>query len=140
MPDYSKGKIYKILNNIDDEIYVGATVEPLSVRLSHHRGYAKLKPHFKLYNRMFELGIENFYIEVIENFPCNDVYELRAREGHFIREIGTLNKYVAGRTTKEYREENKGYYTDYQTDNKERLKELKKSSIMKTTENTYLKL
>jgi len=29
MPDYSKGKIYKILNNIDDDIYVGSTTETL---------------------------------------------------------------------------------------------------------------
>ena len=50
---------------------------------------------------MHELDVENFDIELIENYPCNDVYELRAREGYYIREIGTLNKYVAGRTHQE---------------------------------------
>ena len=34
---------------------------------------------------MHELGVGIFYIELIENHPCNDIYELRAREGHFIR-------------------------------------------------------
>ena len=34
---------------------------------------------------MRELGVENFYIELIENFPCDTVEELRAREGHYIR-------------------------------------------------------
>ena len=29
MTDYSKGKIYKILNTIYDKIYVGSTVETL---------------------------------------------------------------------------------------------------------------
>ena len=104
MPDYSKGKIYKILNNIDDEIYVGSTIKSLSQRMAHHRMILKQRSHLKLYTYMIELGIDNFYIELIENFPCNDVYGLRAREGHFIREIGTLNKNIAGITYNKWRE------------------------------------
>ena len=50
---------------------------------------------------MHELDVENFYIELIENYPCNDIYELRAREGYYIREIGTLSTKVAGRTNRE---------------------------------------
>ena len=34
---------------------------------------------------MNELGVDNCYIELIENSSSNDVYELRAREGHDIR-------------------------------------------------------
>ena len=45
---------------------------------------------------MHELGAEHVYIELIEYDSCNDVYELRAREGHFIRQLGTLNKQIAG--------------------------------------------
>ena len=123
MPDYSKGKIYKILNNIDDEIYVGSTVETLSMRMGKHRYDMKRQPHYKLYKHMHELGVENFYIELIENCPCNDIYELRAREGYFIREIGTLNKQIAGRTFKEYlkqyREEHKEELKQYRENNKE---------------------
>jgi hypothetical protein len=138
MPDYSKGKIYKILNTIDDEIYVGSTIETLSVRMAKHRSTMKRKPHYKLYTHMNELGVENFYIELIENCPCNDVYELRAREGHFIRKIGTLNKQIAGRTDKEYmnqynkeykekhKEALKEYCKKYNEDNKEHIKEVKK--------------
>ena len=134
MPDYSKGKIYKILNTIDDEIYVGSTVETLSMRMSKHRSDMKKQPQSKIYKHMHELGVENFYIELIENFPCNDIYELRAREGHFIREIATLNKLIAGRTQKEYRkqynEEHKEHIKEtvkqYYEDNKEHLLEKKK--------------
>ena len=50
---------------------------------------------------MHELAVENFYIELIENYPCNGVDELRAREGYYIREIGTLNTNVAGRAPRE---------------------------------------
>ena len=104
MPDYSKGKIYKILNNIDDEIYVGSTVETLSHRMAKHRCDMKRK-HCILYQYMLKLGVSNFYIELIENYPCNDLYELRAREGHYIRERGTLNMVIAGRTSKEWYDE-----------------------------------
>ena len=45
----------------------------------------KTKPQYKLYKHMQELDVDNFYIELIENYPCNDVYESRAREGYHIR-------------------------------------------------------
>ena len=85
MPDYQNGKIYTILNNIDGEIYVGSTMNTLSRRMAHHRSEAKINPQNKLYNHMNELGVDNCYIELIENSSSNDVYELRAREGHDIR-------------------------------------------------------
>jgi len=119
MADYQNGKIYKILNNIDGEIYVGSTINTLSRRMAHHRCGMKHRPHYKLYKHMYELNVENFYIELIENFPCNDVYELRAREGYYIREIGTLNKNVAGRTHRES-------VDVYQNNNIEKHKEYKK--------------
>ena len=87
MPDYSKGKIYKILNSIDDEIYVGSTIKTLSQRMASHRSLANFNPYNKLYKHMIDIGIDKFYIELVENYPCNDVYELRAREGYYIREI-----------------------------------------------------
>ena len=98
MPDYSTGKIYNMLNTIDDNIYVGSTAETLGQRMAKHRANMKLTPHVKLYKHMHELGVEQFYIELIENVPCNDIYELRAREGYHIRKRGTLNQKIAGRT------------------------------------------
>ena len=105
MPDDSKGKIYKILNNIDDEIYVGSTIKTLSQRMASHRCLANFNPYNKLYKHMIDIGIDKFYIELVENYPCTDVYELRSREGYYIREIGTLNKNVAGRTKQGWKHE-----------------------------------
>ena len=62
MPDYQNGKIYKILNNIDGEIYVGSTIEALGQRMSKHRYTMKKQPHYKLYKHMHELDVDNFYI------------------------------------------------------------------------------
>ena len=53
-----------------------------------------------LYKKMNELDVENFYIELIENYPCENNDELRAREGHYIRELSTLNKKVETFTKK----------------------------------------
>ena len=134
MPDYSKGKIYKILNTIDDEIYVGSTIETLSMRMAKHRSKVNVKPHYKLYEHMNKLGVDNFYIELIENFPCNDIYELRAREGHFIREIATLNKLIAGRTKKEYDEEHKEQIKQYYEEHKEHIQDKQKEYYEKHKE------
>jgi hypothetical protein len=51
---------------------------------------------------MNEYGVDNLYIELYEMYKCN-TKELVKREGEIIRQIGTLNKNIAGRTLKEYR-------------------------------------
>ena len=56
---------------------------------------------------MQTIGRDNSYIELVEAFPCNNKEELRAIEGHYIRERGTLNHRISGRTNNEYREYNK---------------------------------
>ena len=122
MPNYSKGKIYKILNNIDDEIYIGSAVEALSLRMAKHRSCATRYSNLKVHSHMRNIGIDNCYIELVENYPCNDIYELRAREGHFIRESGTLNRLIAGRTFKQYYQDNKERFKQYQEYNKEHIK------------------
>ena len=97
---YTNGRIYKSLKYIDDACYVGSTCQPLSKRMAAHRAAANKpkKQHCPLYMKMKEYGIENFYIELIEAYPCENIENRRKREGHFIREVGTLNKRVAGRT------------------------------------------
>ena len=105
MTDYSKGKIYKILNNIDDEIYIGSTSEPLSRRMARHRSLANTNPYNKWYKHMVDIGIDKFYIELVENYPCNNNDELRAKEGHVIRQCGTLNSRIECRNIQEWTNE-----------------------------------
>jgi len=107
MPDYSKGKIYKILNTNDDEVYVGSTVNALSRRMAHHRHEVILNSNQVIHQHMKKHGVATFYIELIEAYPCLSVEELRAREGEWIRQVGTLNKRVAGRSKSEYYEQNR---------------------------------
>ena len=101
--NYQNGKIYGIRNNVDEDIYVGSTTQTLSKRMAKHRiDMIGNKKDRKLYSKMNELGVENFYIELIENCPSENLEQLRKREGHHIREIGTLNSLIAGRSKKEW--------------------------------------
>ena len=74
----------------------------LSKRMVKHRCQAKQEPEKAYFTMvMYDLGIENFYIELVEKVKCEDVEELRKREVEYIREMGTLNQRVAGRTQQE---------------------------------------
>jgi hypothetical protein len=54
-----------------------------------------------------EYGIKNCFIELIEAKPCLDKNEQARLEGCYIRTLECVNKNIAGRTNKEYREDNK---------------------------------
>ena len=55
MPDYQKGKTDKILNNIDDDVYVGSTCDVLlSQRMSRHRSMSKRNTKSLIYVHSYE--------------------------------------------------------------------------------------
>ena len=106
---YSTGKIYRLWSTEVDDIYVGSTCAPLHKRLYWHREASNQK-QYKLYEAMRDLGRDAFQIELIEDYPCETVYELHRREGHWIRLLKpTLNTQLAGRTKEEY---NRQHYQD----------------------------
>ena len=115
MVDYSKAKIYQILNDVDNHVYIGATCQSLNMRMVGHRRSLKTETGngCKLYKKMNELGVEHFYIELIKETPCENKEQLRAIEGDYIRQFGTLNSCIAGRTTKQWRKENTEYLKEY---------------------------
>ena len=43
--DYGNGKIYKIVNTIDNDIYIGSTCQPLSKRMAWHRSHSTMEKH-----------------------------------------------------------------------------------------------
>ena len=109
MPDYSKGKIYSLRSHQTDDIYIGSTIETLSARKAKHKAdYKRFLKGLQHYITSYEiLKFDDCYIELIENCPCKDKCELEKYEGKFIREMDCVNKHIAGRTLKEYREEHK---------------------------------
>ena len=108
--DYQNGKIYIIRNKVNDLTYIGSTCQSLSQRMAQHRVDTKKnkKNNMKLHKLMNELSAENFYIELIDYYPCDTREELFKKEGEYIRHHQSmLNSKIQGRTDKEYREENR---------------------------------
>lgn len=105
---YKRGKIYTIRNIADDTmIYVGSTINTLPKRFNRHKEQCKSGQSCSLYNYITDNDWVGWYIELFEAYNCNNRDELVRKEGEVIRKIGTINKNIAGRTNKEWYEENK---------------------------------
>ena len=146
MPNYQDGKIYTIRNYTDNEmIYVGSTTQTLSRRLAKHRGSCKAGGKGSLYSHIVNGDWSNWYIELYEYYPCNNKTELEKREGEVIREIGTINKCIVGRTQKEWREcnadkikENQKEWRECNADKiKEKAKTYREDNADKIKEKVY---
>jgi hypothetical protein len=122
---YKNGKIYTIRYKNDDSlIYVGSTVQQLFKRWHQHKSRVNNEVYNTLvYIKIRETNIEDWYIELYEEFSCENKEQLNKREGEIIREIGTLNKLIAGRTPKEYVEDNKDKIKEWFIDNKDKMKQ-----------------
>ena len=108
--DYSQGKIYKLTNSVDDEIYIGSTVQSLVSRLGMHRNAAALKGNVRVYAHLNGVGWNNVSIELIEAFVCDCKEDLERREGFWQRQLKpSLNTNMAGRTRAEYNRDNIDY-------------------------------
>ena len=106
---------------VDDDVYIGSTVQPLCKIMVNHRCDAKREGMCrKLYNKMSEYGFDNFYIELVEEWPCENIEQLHQREGYYIRLIGTLTGKISGRSRKEYDLENAEEYQTWRDDHKEK--------------------
>jgi hypothetical protein len=132
MPNYQNGKIYAIRSHQKTDIYIGSTTQSLSVRFGGHKAsYNQWKKGKSRYYSSFEiLKCDDCYIEEIEKYPCNDKDELNRREGQLIRQMDCVNKCIAGRTRKEYLQDNKEHIKEqtrqYRQEHKEHIKIKKK--------------
>lgn len=112
---YSHAKIYKITND-RGRFYIGSTVNSLTKRLGEHQSrYKKYLSGSGAWTSSFDvLGGRNIEITLIEEYPCNNKTELARREGTHIRNHpDSCNKNIAGRTNKEWREENRQHLKTY---------------------------
>ncbi len=128
MKDYSTGKIYAIRSAQTDDVYIGSTIQPLCVRMAGHRAQYKyyLGEKGNYITSYKILQFEDAYIELIESFPCSCKEELNKREGELIRDNNNcINKRIAGRTCKQYQQDNKDKISaqrqQYRQDNKDKI-------------------
>ena len=121
MPDYQNGKIYMIKCNDTDETYYGSTVTRLSQRKSVHKNNSIKTSASPIIDR------NNWTIELIEDYPCNNLHELLTRERYYIDNNECVNKCCPLKTTPEkienrritekiYRDKNKNEINKYHND------------------------
>jgi predicted GIY-YIG superfamily endonuclease len=94
MPNYNQSKIYKIIDNKNNEVYIGSTTQYyLQDRIRTHKSKTKLGKNGCMSRYIIERG--DWRTELIENYSCNNIQELNEREQYWIDKIDCINKYKA---------------------------------------------
>jgi len=147
--DYANAKIYKLTSFETDKVYIGSTIKQyLCQRLcAHNTAFEQfLRGNMNFITSFHIIKEGDAKIELLEAYPCKDIDELRAREGHWIKKLkktwNVVNKVIPKRTSKEYysdnaemlknkaakfREENGAYYSTWlESKNKDYKENLKK--------------
>ena len=109
MSDYSKAIAYRIDCNETGECYIGSTTQGLANRIAEHRSKNKKFKAGTSKNYCCSFPIierDNYTYELIEYFPCKNKMELHRKEGEFQRSMECVNKWIAGRTRKEWVKQN----------------------------------
>ena len=87
MPDFSKGKIYKLVSNISSDVYIGSCLVELSKRLYGHK-----QPLNKCVSKRMFVNDAIISIVLIEDYACENKNQLKSRELHYITTIECINK------------------------------------------------
>ena len=145
---YENGKIYAVKNDITDDVYIGSTVSVCQgewFNIERCKDETDIMP---LTRKMNEIGIEHFYIELVEDYPCKNKEHLNKREGELIRELATINKRVEQRTPteiaeqrREYREKHHDHFLECRREwaekNREKLREQNRAQKAKDKDKIY---
>jgi hypothetical protein len=105
MPDYTNGKIYKLISPSHPElIYYGSTTKKyLSSRLAGHR--CDYKNNINITSKEI-MQYDDVIIVLVETFSCNNKNELLKKEYEYILNNPCINK-AKGLNPKEYYQANK---------------------------------
>jgi len=140
--DYKNGKIYKIVSDNTDKIYIGSTCSMLSKRLHGHKNsYTQFLKGNKTNTSSSELiKLGNVDIILIENYSCESKEQLHARERYHIEQNKCIcvNKLLPIRNSKEYYQDNKEKIAEYKKEytelNIEKIKERNKEYYQENKE------
>jgi hypothetical protein len=102
---YYNSKIYKLVSDNTDKIYIGSTLKDLSIRKAlHKKKYGQFKKNKYHYVSSYELmKLGEIDIILIENVKCENKEELYTRERYYIelnKEL-CVNKNIPIRTKEE---------------------------------------
>jgi hypothetical protein len=100
MTSYENGKIYIIKSRTSKLVYIGSTCQTLGKRFTQHKSDYKRGLTISS-SRLIELG--DAYIELLEEFPCDDKEDLTGAESQWMTIYPTcVNIRVEGRTPTQY--------------------------------------
>jgi len=107
--DYANGKIYKIVCNITGDVYYGSTTQALSKRLGKHvSNYKSWVKSTTGKTTSFQIIARGDYdICLVETVVCKSKEQLHQRERFWIEGNDCVNKFIPGRSGKEYYEANR---------------------------------
>ena len=132
MNDLNTATIYKISSSVINNVYIGSTKMKLDKRFRIHknayRSYLKNNKSYYTIFDIFDGGIENSRIDIIENVEYINNKEILDRERHHIMNIDNcVNKYLPNRSYRQYCEDNREIMKmkkhKYYEDNKDRFRQ-----------------
>lgn len=113
MKTYPIGRVYQIINDVDDLKYVGSTSETLSRRMVNHRfkGSSPYPADEPLYQHMQNIGVSHFAILLLEQTGPITKEALRALENKYMIAMDTVNNGLNGHYESRICIHNKKRYT-----------------------------
>ena len=134
MVNYQNGKIYRLVSGSGTQ-YVGATTIGLAKRKSQHkRDYTNNTNNNTTSIQLFQEdnGVEIF---LIEKYACSSKEELDSRERYWIENIqgGCVNKFIPGRSKREYIEQNREHILEQ----KKKYRQANREIILEKSKNYY---
>ena len=88
MPNYQAGKIYRLVNDVNDIVYVGSTTASLRKRMAGHRYSSDVRlSKSSFYSSMRLVGSDRFEIILVKEFACNSKSELEQEEHRIMQKV-----------------------------------------------------
>ena len=133
MEKYQRGKIYAIKCRKTGRTYIGSTCEPtLAKRLAQHVSDFKNWNEEKGRATSFDIIKDgDYYIVLLESYPCNSRDELRMCEQKHIDLCECVNKIRAFQSKEEKKKYDNQYCVEYNIKNQEQISMRKKNDYDK---------
>ena len=91
MPNYKNGEIHSVRCYSDDTlIYIGSTTQTLAKRWGDHKLQYSTGNHVPYHKIITD--INDWYLQLEEEFPCNNKEQLEGKEFEIMLNLSALNR------------------------------------------------
>jgi hypothetical protein len=131
-------RFYKIKNSKTNDTYVGRTIKTLQVCMKKHTStHMGLSKDCPLYEKMREVGVSQFSIELLKEVLCTNKEALQLHKKYIDELKPTLNKVppVMSEEVKAERSQNRGRVSKrWREENKDKIREYSRNHYQKNRE------